>query len=167
MLLPHLPPGRHHPPPFIEQEEVAAAAHQFEHQGALGRFPRPPGKAQFHHPLPTLLIDRHQRQAPQAMLQLLGQGAALPLPGWRADGVEPRGLRLPSELEPMTTIQVPQGQLQRVGIALLGLLEAAGQQAATQLGQQGSEGCCIDRLDRRHGSCRRTASTLRPDRSVP
>ena len=167
LLWPHLSPGRHHPSPFIEQEEVAAAAHQFQHQPALIGLPRPPGEAQLHHPLPALLFDRHQRQTPQAVLQLLGQGAALPLPGRSTDAVESGCLRLPPQLDPPTPLQAPQGQLQGVGIALLGLLKAARQQAAPQFGEQGPQGGCIDRLDRRHGSCRFAASTLRPDPSVP
>ena len=116
---------------MIQQQQIAVPPHQFHHQGALDGLAGAPGKPQFHHPLPAGLGDGAQGQAPQAVLQLLGQGAAIPKAGWGGHAVNPGCLGLPTQLQPMDPLQAAQPDLDAVGSGLLGLLKAAGQEMAT------------------------------------
>ena len=104
------------------------AAHQLHHQPAQHGLTGTPGEAELHHPLPALLLDFDEGQTPEAVLELLGQGAAIPLAGWRRDRVQPRRFRLPAELEPVDAAEAAQADLQGLGAGLLGLLEATWQQ---------------------------------------
>jgi guanylate kinase len=126
------------------------AAHQLHHQALLQRFPRPPGEAEAHHPLPARLLEAGEGQAAQAVLELLGQGAALPLAGGRCNGVHPSRLGLPAELEPLDAVQMAQAQLQAVAAALLRLLETAGQQQAAPLAHRSPQAGEVHRLQPRH-----------------
>ena len=109
---------------MIQQKQVAVAAHQLQHQGALVRIAGATGKTQLNHPFPTALADRHQRQPPQTMLQLQGQGAAIALPGRRGDGMQARGLSQPTQFKPLQALKTAQTQLHTLRCGLLSLLEA-------------------------------------------
>ena len=75
----HLATQGDHPPLLVQQKQIAVAAHQFQHQAALEGLARPGGEAQLHHPVPAPLLQAHQGQTAQSVLELLRQGAALPL----------------------------------------------------------------------------------------
>ena len=146
-----LPAQGHHTPLALQQKEVAVAAHQLYHQRAADRFTGTGGKAQLHHPLPAVLIDRHQRQAAQPVLQLLGQGAALTAPGGRVDRQQAWRIRPPAQLQPVATIEGAKAELEAVGAGLLGLLEAARQQLRPQLGEHRPQGGDVHGLERPGG----------------
>ena len=128
LLRAHLAGQGDHPHLAIEQQQVAVATHQFGHQPTFGRFGGPPREGQLHHPLPTRLLDRHQGQTAQTVLQLLGQGAAIALARGRIDAMQPSCIGLPAQLQPMDASEAAQAQLDRLGIGLLGLFKATGQQ---------------------------------------
>ena len=128
LLLAHLAGRGHHPALLIQQKQIAVAAHQLQHQPALDCLAGAGGEAELHHPFPASLLQRHQCQTAQAVLQLLRQGAAFSLAGWRLDGMQPRCFRLPAEFQPEPLLQGAKAQLQGVGISLLRLFKAARQQ---------------------------------------
>ena len=138
--------GGDHPEIAIQQKEIAVTTHQFEHQTPFGRVPGAAGEDQFDAALPALVLDGNQRQALEAMLQLPRQGAAIALARRCPDRQQPRRLRQPAGLQPLHPIKVAQGQLQGVGVTLLGFLEAAGQKHLAQLGQDRPQGGGIHRL---------------------
>ena len=151
LLLPHLTGRRHDASILIQQEEIAAAAHQFHHQGAADGLARPWGELQLHHPLPARLLQCHQGQPPQAVLQLLGQGAAVATAGRWRDGEQPGGFGLPAEFQPCAPLQAAKAELQGVGIGLLGFLEAAGHQLRRQFRQHRPQGGEIHGLEGQGG----------------
>ena len=85
LLLAHLAAGPGDPPLAIEHKQVAVAAHQLQHQAPADRVPGPGRELQLHHPLHALLMQPHQGQAREAVLHLLGQGAAIASSGGRGD----------------------------------------------------------------------------------
>ena len=127
--------------------------HQFDHQPFLEGPARTAGEAEVHDPLPAGLLQAGEGQAAQAVLELLGQGAALPLAGGWGDGVHPGRLCLPAELQPLDAVQMAQTQLQAVAAPLLGLLKTAGQQQAAPLAQRSPQAGEVHRLQpgHRHG----------------
>ena len=153
LLIAHLAGGRHYTAVCIEQEQIAAAPHQLHHQAALNRLTGALGELQLHHPLPARLLQPHQGQAAEAVLQLLGQGAALTTAGGWLDRQQPRRLSQPAQLEPGATLQAAESQLQGVGIGLACLLEAAGQQLRPQLPEHRLQAGEVHRLEgqRSHG----------------
>jgi hypothetical protein len=77
LLLAHLAGGAGDPALAIEHKQVAVASHQLQHQAPADRIAGPRRELQLHHPLHGLLTQPHQGQAGEAMLHLLGQGAAI------------------------------------------------------------------------------------------
>jgi hypothetical protein len=71
------------------------------------------------------LLQVHQSKTTQAVLQLLGQGAAFSSAGWGWDCKQPRGFGLPAQLQPVAPLQAAETQLQALAVALLGLLKTA------------------------------------------
>ena len=122
----HLTGDRDHPLLSVEQKQVAAPAHQLDHQAALRLIPWATGKRQAHHPLPAGLLDRRESQTSQAVLKLLSERAALSVARGRINGHNPGSFGLPAQLQPLNTVQVAQGQLHGLAISLLRLLEATG-----------------------------------------
>ena len=76
LMVPDLSPKGNDPALLIQQQQVAVPSHQLQHEHPLDRFPRALGKPEFHHPFKTALVELHQSQLAEAVLQLLGEGAA-------------------------------------------------------------------------------------------
>ena len=130
------------------------APHQLQHQAPADRLTRPGRELQFHHPLHGVLLQAHQGQAREAVLHLLGQGAALAATGRRGDRKQAGRFGLPAQFKPMAALEAAKAQLQGVAIALLGLLKATGQQQRPQFCQHRPQGGEVHGLERRgdHGS---------------
>ena len=122
-MLTHLTPGTDHLLAFIEQKQIAVAPHQLQDQLPLFWGIGPWGKTQVHHPLPGQLFKPDQGQAFEAVLELLGQGAALAQPRRWFDGMKPRAIGLPVEGEPQALLQGAKGQLHAAAFSLLGFLK--------------------------------------------
>ena len=128
LLLAHLAGSPGDPPLAIEHKQVAVAAHQLQHQPPADRVPRPGRELQLDHPFHALLMQTHQGQAREAVLHLLGQGAAIARAGGRGDRQQAGGFGLPAQFEPVAAGEAAETQLQGLAIALLGLLKPARQQ---------------------------------------
>lgn len=100
-----LPAQSNHPLLFVQQEQIAVAAHEFEHQGSLHGFSRSAGKAKLHHPFESSLIQFNKGQLAEAVLQLLGEGASAPHARWGLDLNQPRGFCLPAQFNPHHSAQ--------------------------------------------------------------
>ena len=128
LLLAHLAAGPGDPPLAIEHKQVAVAAHQLQHQAPADRVPGPGRELQLHHPFHALLMQPHQGQPREAVLHLLGQGAAIASSGGRGDRQQAGCFGLPAEFEPVAADEAAETELQGLAIALLGLLKPARQQ---------------------------------------
>ena len=136
---------------FIEEQQVAVAAHQFKNQRSDRRTSWAGRQMEQHNTLEVVLFDFHQCQLPQPVLNLLGQGAASAMAPRRIDLHKPRGFRLPAELQPHHALQGAEAELERVGIGLLRLFEPAGHQAVAQIFQHCFQSREIHHLERAGG----------------
>ena len=122
-MLAHLTPGADHLLALIEQKQIAVAPHQLQDQLPLFWGIGPWGKAQLHHPFPRQLLKPDQGEALEAVLQLLGQGAALAKPRRWLDGMKAGAIGLPVEGEPQALLQGAEGQLHAAAFGLLGFFK--------------------------------------------
>ena len=132
-MVPDLSPQGNDPALLIQQQQVAVPSHQLQHEHPLDRFPRALGKPEFHHPFKTTLVELHQSQLAEAVLQLLGEGAAAAAARGRVDLHQPRCFCLPAQFQPHHPLEAAASQLNRCRVRLLGLLEAAGHQLWAQI----------------------------------
>ena len=171
----HLAGQGDHPTLAIQQEQVAVAAHQLQQQRSLARVAGPGCEVQLHHPLPGRLLQPHEGQTAQAVLQLLSQGAAIPMARRRRDRQQPRRLRQPAQLQPLDPLQAAQTQLQGVGVTLLRLLETAGHQQRLKLAEHRPQAGVVERLQGRgrwgrwivHDHLLRAGAAVGPPMVVP
>ena len=64
----------------IEQQHIAVTSHQLQDQSAHARLARAWSEMKQHNPLKVSLLQFHQGQLPEAVLNLLSQSAATPNP---------------------------------------------------------------------------------------
>ena len=125
---------------FVQEEHVAVTPHELQDQYALDRFARALCQMKLHHPFESDLVQLHQSELPEAVLQLLGQGAAAAAAGRSLDFHKAGGIGLPAEFKPDHPLEAAEAQLDRPRVRLLGFLETAWHDPLTQVPEHRSKG---------------------------
>ena len=108
------------------------------------------------------MLEAGERQPAQSVLELLRQGAAIPLLGGRRDLQQARCFGQPAELEPEPPLQRAEPQVKGLPVGLLGFLKAAGYQLRPQFRQHRTKAGEVHGLERLggHGLRRFAAKAL-------
>ena len=125
---------------FVQEEHVAVTPHELQDQYALDRFARSLCQMKLHHPFESDLVQLHQSELPEAVLQLLGQGAAAAAARRSLDLHKAGSIGLPAEFKPDHPFQAAEAQLDRARVRLLGFLEPAWHDPLTQVPEHRSKG---------------------------
>ena len=146
LMVTNLTANGDHAAAFIQQQKIAVASHQLEHQGPLDLRPRARRHLEFDNALKSLLTKPHKGHLPEPMLKLLRQGASRSRFGRRWNCDQPRAVRLPAQFQPHHAAEASEAKLQGGAVRLLGLFEAAGNEMVAQVADQSLQGGQVNLL---------------------
>ena len=115
------------------------ASHQLENEGPLNGLSGSSAELKVHHPFESALLDPHQSHLPQAVLELLRQGAAGTHTSRWPDLNQSGCIGLPTQLNPDHALQGSEPELNCQWVRLLGFFKATRQQGRPQVTQHSPE----------------------------
>ena len=134
-MIADLAPQGNHATLLVKQQQIAVSPHQLQHDHPGNPITGTRGQLELDHTLITLLLEPDQGHLPQAVLDLLRQGAPSSLARGRWDLNQPGRIRLPAQLQPDHPLKTAESKLERCPVGLLSFLEAAGKQLRPEIVQ--------------------------------